>query len=213
MTATERDTPAGTTSDVVAPNVVAPNVVASNGVASNGVAPNGITPNGIRLRGGPGHRELRGVLGMFATGITVVTAGDDLPRGMTANSFTSVSLQPPLILVCVQRDAAMHQAIQECGAFAVSVLSAHQEPVARHFADRARPRGEEEFALVDWSPGERTGAPIVADAVAWLECRLAAVHRGGDHSIFLGQVLSAGRGDGGDALLYFAGGFHQLTTS
>jgi flavin reductase (DIM6/NTAB) family NADH-FMN oxidoreductase RutF len=218
MTATERDTPAGTTSDVVAPNVVAPNVVASNGVASNGVAsngvaPNGITPNGIRLRGGPGHRGLRGVLGMFATGITVVTAGDDLPRGMTANSFTSVSLQPPLILVCVQRDAAMHQAIQECGAFAVSVLSAHQEPVARHFADRARPRGEEEFALVDWSPGERTGAPIVADAVAWLECRLAAVHRGGDHSIFLGQVLSAGRGDGGDALLYFAGGFHQLTTS
>lgn len=168
-------------------------------------APAGTTPRGV-----PGHRELRGVLGMFATGITVVTAGDDMPRGMTANSFTSVSLRPPLILVCVQRDAAMHEAIQECGAFAVSVLSAHQEPVARHFANRARPRGEEEFALVDWVPGARTGTPVVTDALAWLECRLAAVHEGGDHSIFVGQVLGAGRGDGGDALLYFAGGFHRL---
>lgn len=158
----------------------------------------------------PDHRELRGVLGLFATGITVVTAGEDAPRGMTANSFASVSLQPPLILVCVKRDAAMHTAIQECGAFAVSMLSADQEPVARHFANHARPRGEEEFALVDWVSGERTGAPIVTDALAWLECRLVAVYQGGDHSIFLGQVLETGRGCGNDALLFFAGGFHRL---
>ena len=168
------------------------------------------SPAGIRSRVVPDQRELRGVLGMFATGITVVTAGDKTPRGMTANSFTSVSMEPPLVLVCVKREAAMHKTIQDCGTFAVSVLSAHQEPIARHFANHARPRGEEEFALVDWVPGERTGAPIVSGTLAWLECRLTAVYTGGDHSIFLGSVLCTGRGGDGDALLFFGGNFYRL---
>lgn len=154
--------------------------------------------------------DLRGCFGMFATGITVVTVGGQARCGMTANSFTSVSLDPPLVLVCVVHDAGIHRAILSEGMFAISVLAAHQEPVARHFADRARPRGEREFETVRWEPGPVTGAPIVADALAWIECGLAAVYDGGDHSIFLGSVLDKGKGEPGDALLYFGGGFHRL---
>lgn len=153
---------------------------------------------------------LRSVFGAFATGITVVTAAGDAPLGMTANSFTSVSLRPALALVCVDRRAAMHQAILAEGHFAVSVLSSEQEQVAAYFADHSRPRGDQEFALVDSTPGPRTGAPVVSGALAWMECRLSAVHDGGDHSIFLGEVLDLGRGTGSEALLFYGGGFHRL---
>ncbi|HEV2639953.1 MAG TPA: flavin reductase family protein [Actinocrinis sp.] len=158
----------------------------------------------------PDRAELRSTLGMFATGITVVTAGGAVPCGMTANSFTSVSLDPPLVLVCVVREAAIHAQILAGEAFAVSVLSAPQEQVARYFADHRRPRGEHEFDLVDAAPGPHTGAPILAGALAWLECRLAAVYDGGDHSIFLGSVQGVGRDPGLDPLLFFGGGFRQV---
>jgi flavin reductase (DIM6/NTAB) family NADH-FMN oxidoreductase RutF len=147
---------------------------------------------------------------MFATGITVVAADADAPQGMTANAFASVSLEPPLILVCVHRTAAMHAAIQQGQAFAVSVLSAGQEEVARHFANHGRPRGAGEFGVVAWAPGPRTGAPVVVGALAWVECRLAAVYGGGDHSIFLGDVVATGRGCDDDALLFFGGHYHRL---
>jgi flavin reductase len=153
---------------------------------------------------------LRGCFGAFATGVTVVTAGRTIPRGMTANSFTSVSLDPPLVLICVLRQAAIHAAILEERAFAISVLSAHQGPVARYFADRSRPRGPGEFDGVDFEPGLKTGAPILSGALAWMECELAAVHDGGDHSIFLGSVLDPGLSAKNDALLFFGGGFHLL---
>lgn len=156
------------------------------------------------------HAQLRGVLGLFATGVVVVTAVRDGPCGMTANAFTSVSLEPPLVLVCIKHDAAIHQAILECQSFAVSVLGAHQEQVAKYFADHGRPRGSGEFALVQWMPAPRTGTPIVQGAIGWIECGLAEVHDGGDHSIFLGSVLNIGRGGGRDALLFFGGGFHRL---
>ncbi|MFI6422845.1 flavin reductase family protein [Streptomyces sp. NPDC050842] len=159
------------------------------------------------------RRELRGVLGSFATGITVLTAGRELPRGMTANSFTSVSLDPPLVLVCVVRTAALHDLVLDEKAFAVSVLSADQEHLARRFADRGRPRGAREFEAVDTEPGRRTGAPILSGAVAWLECSLEAVYDGGDHSILLGSVLDAGGDPGTDALLFYRGGFHRLAPS
>lgn len=158
----------------------------------------------------PTRDELRSAFGMFATGITVVSADRESPRGMTANSFTSVSLDPPLVLVCVVREAAIHEAILKSEVFAVSVLSAHQEQVARYFADHRRPRGDREFDLVDSEPGRHTGAPILSGALAWLECRLSAVYDGGDHSIFLGSVLGTGRSAKKDPLLYFGGGFHQF---
>jgi flavin reductase (DIM6/NTAB) family NADH-FMN oxidoreductase RutF len=153
---------------------------------------------------------LRSVFGAFATGITVVTVSSEIPLGMTANSFTSVSLSPPLALVCVKRDAALHDAILEDEQFAVSVLSSTQEEVARYFADHSRPRGEEEFSLIDWVPGPSTGAPILGEALAWVECKLSAVYDGGDHSIFLGSVLDLGRGTGDDALLFHHGRFQRL---
>lgn len=165
-------------------------------------------PKGPRQQvAGPGGKALRSVLGRFATGVTVVAAGQDTPCGMTANSFTSVSLLPPLILVCVNRNAAVYQAVLESGSFAVSVLSARQEHVARYFADHSRPRGAAEFDSIDWSAGPGTGSPIIADSLAWLDCSVAACHDGGDHVIFLGSVRASGCGPSHDALIFFGGRF------
>jgi flavin reductase (DIM6/NTAB) family NADH-FMN oxidoreductase RutF len=151
---------------------------------------------------------LRDVMSHFATGITVLTAGGDHSHGMTANAFTSVSLDPPMVLCCIARTAQMHEAILRTRSFGVNVLSADQEPVARYFASRNRPKGIAQFDQVDWISGPRTGAPLIAGSLAWLECELAQVYHGGDHSIFLGSVLDASRRSG-EALLFFGGGFHQ----
>lgn len=152
---------------------------------------------------------LRQVMGRFATGVTVLTAAGDRCHGMTANAFTSVSLDPPLVLCCVAHTARMHEAITAERFFAVSVLSAGQEDQARYFADRTRPAGPAQFDAVDWLPGPRTGAPLLSGALAWLECEVAEVHQGGDHSVFLGRVLSSTRGSEGPALVFFNGGFQQ----
>lgn len=157
----------------------------------------------------PDIGELRKTMGKFATGITVVTAGRENPRGMTVNAFSSLSLEPPLVLVCVVRSATLHDLIYESGSFAVSVLAAHQEQVARLFADRTRVRGTE-FEDVDSMPGPSTGAPVLSGALAWLECRLATIYDGGDHSIFIGEVQTLRRGEAEDALLFYSGGFHRL---
>jgi flavin reductase (DIM6/NTAB) family NADH-FMN oxidoreductase RutF len=154
--------------------------------------------------------QLRTVFGCFATGVTVVTVGGGNPHGMTANSFTSVSVHPPLILVCVQQDATMHDALLASGSFAVSVLAAHQEGVARYFANRRRPLGIAQFDAVEWSPGAQTGAPVIHGSVAWLECGLWRTYDGGDHSIFIGHLLSMGRREDGGALLFVSGRFRQL---
>nr|WP_179500126.1 flavin reductase family protein [Streptomyces sp. WZ.A104] len=156
------------------------------------------------------RRALRGVLGRFATGVTVLTAGRDAPRGMTANSFTSVSLEPAQVLVCVVKSAAIHQLVLAEKAFAVSVLSRDQEWVARHFADHSRPRGAAEFAGIDHEPGRHTGAPVLGHVQAWLECRLSAIHDGGDHTIFVGSVLGAGNASGEDPLLFLGGAFRRV---
>jgi len=152
---------------------------------------------------------LRSVLGRFATGVTVVAAGQGTPCGMTANAFTSVSLDPPLILVCVDRSAAIYETVLAAGSFSVSMLSAGQEHVARYFADQSRPRGAEEFNTVEWSPGPSTGAPILHGALAWLDCTLVNSYDGGDHEIFIGSVQASGFGPADDALVFFCGDFHQ----
>lgn len=158
----------------------------------------------------PDATAMRRALGRFATGITVVTVGGAEPHGMTANAFTSVSLDPPLVLVCVQRTARLHTAIQESGSFGVSVLGAHQEREARIFANHHRPRVGE-FTAVEAETGPYSGAPLFRDALAWLECELVAGYEGGDHSIFIGQVHRIGLGAEHDVLLYFEGGFRRLT--
>ncbi len=156
-----------------------------------------------------GRSELRAVLGRFATGVTVVACGEEAPCGMTANSFTSVSLDPPLVLVCVSQSAQLHEAVLEHGVFAVSILSEHQEHVARYFADHSRPRGRSGFAVAGWSAAPSTGSPILDGALGWLDCALVATHEGGDHAIFLGSVVSSGCDAAHDALLYFGGNFHR----
>lgn len=154
--------------------------------------------------------ELRSIFGMFATGVTVVTAGAAVgAHGMTANSFTSVSLRPPLVLICVLRSARMHQSLLEGRTFGISVLSAQQRPLAKYFAER-RPADGQEFEVVDWWPGPRTGVPIIGGSLAWMECRLESVYAGGDHSIFLGEVLDSGRDAEAEALLFFGGRYRDL---
>nr|WP_092529664.1 flavin reductase family protein [Amycolatopsis arida] len=146
-------------------------------------------------------------MGQFATGVTVLTAGGRDGHGMTANAFTSVSLEPPLVLCCVAKAARIHEVIMTARSFAVSILGGDQRDVAKHFADWRRPRGRAQFDAIGWFRGPRTGTPLVADALAWLECELVKVYAGGDHSIFVGEVLDARRGEGGPALVFHGGEF------
>jgi len=129
------------------------------------------------------QRKLRQVLGRFVTGVTVVTArvaGSFL--GLTANSFTSVSLDPPLVLFCVHSSSRAREGMQRTTGFAVNILGADQEQLSRQFAATDSDR----FTGVDVRLG-RTGAPILTDAVAFLECRRMAEMTGGDHLILLGD--------------------------
>jgi|SRR5919106_5281340 flavin reductase (DIM6/NTAB) family NADH-FMN oxidoreductase RutF len=154
----------------------------------------------------PDSRQYRDAVGMFATGITVVTArADGFGHGMTANSFSSVSLDPLLVLVCVLRDAVMHKVLDDVGRFGVSVLGAGQEDLARYFSDPSRPMGMAQFGPIDWRPGPVTGAPLLDGALAWLECDVEAAYPGGDHTVFLGRVLEVEIGEAGGPLLYFGG--------
>src|SRR5439155_26897640 len=136
-------------------------------------------------------------------GVTVVTVGGAVPHGMTANSFASVSLDPPLVLVCVDRGAVMHESLSANHCFGVSVLGAGQERVARHFADRWRPAGLAQFDGVDWVPGRLTGTPLMAGAVARFECAMWRSYDGGDHTIFLGRGLSLDRSRHQEAPMVF----------
>lgn len=163
----------------------------------------------MRLGVPPAEARLRDALSAFPTGVTVVTvSGAGAPHGMTASSFTSVSLSPPLILVCVAHDAVMHGCLTSAAHFGVSILAAHQESLARHFADSTRPLGPAQFTGVRWRPGPVTGAPLLQDALAVLECASQAVHPAGDHSIFVARVLSLSR-TSADPLLYFDRRFHH----
>jgi flavin reductase (DIM6/NTAB) family NADH-FMN oxidoreductase RutF len=154
--------------------------------------------------------QLRRALGTFATGVTVVTLGNPGPHGMTANSFTSVSLDPALVLVCVDRTALTHTRLARADCFGVSVLAAGQETVATHFADRRRHLSAAEFGPVPWTPGPCTAVPLIDGALAWFECRTYRRYPGGDHTIVLGEVLSADVRPAGDGLLFAGGRFRQL---
>jgi flavin reductase (DIM6/NTAB) family NADH-FMN oxidoreductase RutF len=110
---------------------------------------------------------------------------------MTASSFTSVSLDPPLVLVCVITPSVGADVIRQNGVFAINILGDNQEPIARYFASRDRPRGPDAFREIAHST-EVTGSPIIDAAAGFLDCRLAAAHEAGDHLIFVGEVLALG---------------------
>jgi flavin reductase (DIM6/NTAB) family NADH-FMN oxidoreductase RutF len=104
----------------------------------------------------------------------------------------------------------MHEAISAAQSFGVSILSAEQREVARYFADWRRPRGKAQFDSMDCVDGPLTGSPLLTGCLAWLECKLVSVYEGGDHSIFLGEVLHSSRGSSPQALLFYGGGYHEL---
>lgn len=152
-------------------------------------------------------KDFRTAVGTFATGVTVVTTmGAEHGYGMTANAFTSVSLDPPLVLVCVisPSEGAKHIDANRC--FAVNILHAEQEPISRYFASRDRPRGGDAFVEVAHRVGA-SGSPILDGAVGYLDCRLHASHDAGDHQIFIGEVLELGFDAEGAPLVFHGGGY------
>ncbi|NJM06440.1 flavin reductase family protein [Candidatus Gracilibacteria bacterium] len=150
-------------------------------------------------------REFRQTMGMFATGITVVIAQTSAEtHGMTANSFTSVSLDPMLILVCIDRQAHMASVIVEAQRFSISVLGAEHEWLSRHFAGRVRDDSQVVFGALD-------GITTLHDAIAALACTIEQVLDGGDHIIVLARVDAIQRDDGtAEPLLYYRGRYRQI---
>lgn len=142
--------------------------------------------------------SFRRALRRFATGVTVVTVDyDGELHGMTASSFASVSLEPPLILVCLDKSSRTRALILEKGTFAVNVLADDQEPVSRSFSKR----GLKPFDELAHHPGAK-GDPLLDGAISWLECRLDQMVEAGDHDIFVGEVFAAADGDGAPLLYY-----------
>ena len=150
----------------------------------------------------------RGALRRFPTGVTVVTTiVDSEPHGMTANAFASASLAPPLVLVCVDRQAQLHAYLEEATAFGVSILAADQQELFVWFATPERPPGAGQFAGISWFRGTGTGAPLLDGAAARLECRRAERFPAGDHSIYTGQVVAADFDTSIAPLLYVDGDY------
>jgi flavin reductase (DIM6/NTAB) family NADH-FMN oxidoreductase RutF len=155
--------------------------------------------------------DYRRVVGRFATGVTVITTRiDDEQHAMTCNSFTSVSLEPVLVLFCAEKIARFHDAVLSTGTWAVSVLAQGQEDVSRRFAVRGRPL-EDQFAELPHSVGPLTGAAVVDGALASLECRTVSTADAGDHTVVIGEVLGLGVPDPeGDPLLYYEGRYRAF---
>ena len=156
--------------------------------------------------------DFRTALGRFASGIAIMsTLQDGVAHAMTANAFTSVSLDPPLVLVCVDKGVRMHDAVLDCGYWAVSVLADSQQEIADRFAKSGRDLYSQ-FDGIGTQPGPKTGCPLVEGALSWLECRTWATHDGGDHTIVVGEVLSLGARAAADpaALIYYAGRYREL---
>ena len=157
------------------------------------------------------HALFRLAAGQFASGIVVVTTRGG--HAMTVSAFTSVSLDPPLVLFCAEKIARFHDAVLAEGSWAVSILAEDDEKTARWLATRGRPLDGQLDGMAH-HPGPVTGAPVLDDALAVLECRTAAVHDGGDHSIVVGRVEGvAGPSDPlpRGPLVHYSGAYRRLT--
>ena len=158
--------------------------------------------------------SFRSVVGRFASGITIVTATDEAgaDHGMTATAFASVSLVPPLVLVCVDRSATMHAVLEHATHFAISLLSADQEELSRRFGSGEPQRGgiaePDRFEGVGYTRSAH-GEPLINDALAHIECRVHDRHVAGDHTIVIGEVETAIAFDA-RPLLYYRSGYTQL---
>lgn len=152
------------------------------------------------------QQHFRRVCGKYATGITILTVLDSLgaPQGMTANSFTSVSLDPPLILVCIDRRTSLLLHFQAGVHFAINILGEEHKELSGRFAHS----GQDRFDGITWRAGE-TGAPLLPDMLATLECRVTQVVDAGDHVVVLGEALHAAWREG-RPLLYFNSSYQEL---
>lgn len=148
----------------------------------------------------------RQVLSNFAAGVTVVTTLDRerRPHGLTATAFTSVSLDPPLVLVCIDRKAETFPHFAPAGVFAVNFLAADQREVSQHFARH----GGDKFSGLAWRAGT-LGAPLLDGTIGHVECRIAHAYEGGDHVIYVGEIDSAAANDG-QPLLHFRHAYHRV---
>ncbi|MGY9072564.1 MAG: flavin reductase family protein [Acidimicrobiales bacterium] len=147
--------------------------------------------------------SFRNVLGQFATGVTAVTATvDGKPHGMAIGSFTSVSLDPPLVAFLPGKTSASWLAIRESGSFCVNIMAADQMATCGVMASKA----DDKFAEVDWRPGP-TGSPIIEGSIAYIDCSIEAIHDGGDHDIVVGRVVELEVTETKDPLLFFKGGY------
>jgi len=152
-------------------------------------------------------KELRRVMGLFATGVTVLTTRDDdgRPYGLTANAVTSLSLTPPLLLICIDKNAETHPHFLTSRCFVVNILSEDQEELSGRFAKS----GGDKFGPLPFSTNQ-DGVPVLENTLAHLECRIIETHEGGDHVIHIGEVQHA-EVRGGRPLLYFQGKYRHLT--
>lgn len=146
----------------------------------------------------------RQVLGHFATGVTVITAtASDGPVGLAVNSFTSVSLDPPLVAFCAALSSSTWPSIQQAGHFCVNIVAEDQEDVCRVFAAK----GADRFTTVGWRQATHSGAPILDRVLAWIDCEIDAEHAAGDHIIVVGRVQEVGVERDGKPLVFFRGGY------
>jgi flavin reductase len=145
-----------------------------------------------RASGVPGSQDaLRHVMGHFASGVTIATTlHHGIKHAMTATAVCSVSLEPPLVLVCVGKASRFHGAILKAENWCLSLLTVHQEPVARHFSSSGRDLLSQ-FDHVPHTPSPLSGTPLIDGALAWLECTTYGRHDGGDHTIVVGEIVRA----------------------
>ena len=148
----------------------------------------------------------RRVLSNFAAGVTIVTTldRDGAPHGLTATAFTSVSLDPPLVLVCIDKKAETYPHFAPAGVFAVNFLAADQRDVSQHFAKH----GGDKFSGLAWRRGV-LGTPILEGSIGHVECRIANGYEGGDHTIYVGEIEAADASDG-PPLLHFRHAYHGV---
>ena len=152
------------------------------------------------------QHSFRAVLGRFASGVTVVTTRDRRKRdqGMTVSAFCSVSLDPALILICVEHTSSLYAHLDKATHFTVNILSEGQEAIARRFAER----GGNRFDGLGYSRGQN-GMAVLDDVLGYVECAVVARHEAGDHDVIVGEVEAA-VADEGKPLLYYRGGYAQL---
>lgn len=151
--------------------------------------------------------QFRRACSRFATGITVasVIGADRAPHGLTVNSFTSVSLAPPLVLFCIDLGSGVARHFRLARFFAINILGQHQRSISAHFARK----GHDRFNGIEWHPG-KTGAPLLPGALATLECRTVRRITAGDHVALIGHVVTAVTHEG-KPLIYYSSGYHEIS--